>query len=103
METGVGVVFCLLKSITNFFVLLVLVQCHCRWFPPHHLAKESKTSQYSASFPSLMQPTIAESSENSCRWQDVELKLKSEVYRVNRKGDRTVHRVAYHSVRPSPD
>ncbi len=39
------------------------------WFYPHRLMKESTTPLYSASCPPLMQPTIAESSENLYRWQ----------------------------------
>lgn len=45
--------------------------------------------------PYLLQPTIAVLSTNFCTWQDSEeLYEKSDVYRVNSTGDRTVPRSA---------
>ena len=44
----------------------------CRWLVSYNLTKESTTPLYSSSFPSLTQPTIAQSSENFCRWLDSE-------------------------------
>lgn len=41
--------------------------------------KESTTPLYSASFPSLMHATIAESLRNFCRWQDVKMYVKYKV------------------------
>ena len=67
METGVTGVFALLRSTMSSFVFVTL---SCRWFSSHQVTKLSTTVLYSFSSPFLMQPTIAESSENFWRWQD---------------------------------
>ena len=82
MEMSVGADFLLRKSTTSS---LVLVGLRCRWLVACHSMKESTTPLYSSSFPSLTQPTIAESFANFCRWQESERNWKSEVSRVNRR------------------
>src|SRR4029434_4367537 len=56
----------------------------------HHCTKLSTRLLYSPSCPSLIRPTTAESSENFWMWHDSVLKVKSDVYRVNRTGESTV-------------
>jgi len=76
MEMGFGRVLCFLKSTTNSFIFVTL---SCRWFSPLHSTNLSTTLLYSASWPLWTQSTMAELSENFCRWQDSKHKLKSEV------------------------
>ncbi|XP_056266749.1 uncharacterized protein LOC130191099 [Pseudoliparis swirei] len=84
---GGGAVAFLLKSTT---ISLVLATFSRRWFSSAHFTKSLTTALSSSSRPSLIHPTTAESSEYFCRWHDSVLYWKSLVYRVKRKGDRTV-------------
>ncbi|KAI3352203.1 hypothetical protein L3Q82_005166 [Scortum barcoo] len=56
----------------------------------HQSTKSMMTFLYSQSFPSDTHPTMAVSSENFWRWQLSVEYVKSDVYRVKRKGERTV-------------
>lgn len=71
----------------------------------HHIniLSNSPTSALYSSCPSLIHPTTAESSECFCRWHDLELYWKSEVYKLNRNGDNTVPygAPAQHQIRQS--
>ena len=87
MDTGRRCGFFLLKSTT---ISLVLEEFSCRWLDLHHLTKSSTRLLYSPSLPSLIQPTIAVSSEYFCTWQSPELCWKSDVYKVKRTGESTV-------------
>jgi len=92
MSTGLLLTLVLLKSTT---ISLVLSTFKSKWFWLHQSTKLStnclySNCLYSDSCPSLIHPTTAESSENFCRWHDSEWYWKSEVYWVNRNGDRTV-------------
>ena len=79
-------------------VSLNVHQCATGWLPPdvhnHRLSltgvKSLMTSLYSWLFPSDTHPMMAVSSENFCIWRWSELYLRSDVYRLNRKGERTV-------------
>lgn len=75
-----------LKSTTISFVLLAF---HWRALVSHQPTKSLMTPLYSCSFPYDTYPKMAVSSENFWMWQWAELCLKSEVYRLNRKGERT--------------
>ncbi|XP_056291925.1 uncharacterized protein LOC130207369 [Pseudoliparis swirei] len=97
---GVGAVAFLLKSTT---ISLVLATFSRRWFSSAHFTKSLTTALSSSSRPSLIHPTTAESSEYFCRWHDSVLYWKSLVYRVKRKGDRTVPCGAPTSLTTVPD
>nr|XP_057908316.1 endoplasmic reticulum mannosyl-oligosaccharide 1,2-alpha-mannosidase isoform X1 [Doryrhamphus excisus] len=67
MFTGVGGEWMRLrKSTTSSLVFPVLIWRQFRW---HQSTKSCVSPLYSKSSPSVMRPTIAESSENFCRWQ----------------------------------
>ena len=61
-----------------------------RWLFPHHATNWLSSPLISASCPSLIHPTTAESSQYLWSLHDSELYWKYEVYRVKRNSERTV-------------
>ena len=77
----------LLKSTTSYLVLVVFRSKKLFLVQPQ---KDSTRSLYSLSCPTRTHATTAVSSDYFSMWQDSELYLKSDVYRVKRKGAKTV-------------
>ena len=70
-----------------------------RWLFPHHATNWLSSPLISASCPSLIHPTTAESSQYLWSLHDSELYWKSEVYRVKRNSESTVPCAADHLLR----
>ena len=87
MQTNWYGVLDLLKSTTSSLVLVVF---RSKQFILVQPLKDSTRSLYSFSCPPRTHATTAVSSEYFCMWHDSELYLKSDVYRVKRKGAKTV-------------